>query len=191
MTACLEAGWGGVLFDGSALPPAENAAQTRQVVLEAHARGAAVEGELEAIRGHEREVATGTGLLAPIERSVSFAASTGIDCFAPSIGNVHGRTGAPPRLDIGRARAISVATGLPLALHGGTGIDEPSLRDLIAAGCAKVNVSTALREACMSAARERLAGPEDDPTVILEAMRAAAGQSAREVMVMLGSAGRG
>ena len=191
VTACLEAGWGGVLFDGSALPSGENAAQTRQVVLEAHARGAAVEGELEAIRGHEKGVATGTGTLRSIEQSVDFASSTGIDCFAPAIGNVHGRTAMPPSLDIGRAQAISVATGLPLALHGGTGIDQSTLRALIAAGCAKVNVSTALREACMHAARVRLAGPEDDPTVILEAMRAAAGQAAQEVMNMLSAAGRG
>jgi len=182
VTACIAAGWGGVLFDGSALPPEENALQTREVVEEAHARGAAVEGELEAIRGHELGVGSGTGPHAPLEHSLDFIASTRIDCFAPSIGNVHGRTSSPPQIDVGRARAISEATGLPLALHGGTGIDPVSLRDLIAAGCAKVNVSTALREACLAAAR--------DPVPVLEAMRAAAGRVTEELILALGSAGR-
>ena len=188
--ACLEAGFGTVLFDGSALPVVENIAATRQVVATAHARGAGVEGELESIRGTEVGVATGTGPLAPIEVSVDFIRQTGVDCFAPSIGNVHGRVDPAPRIDVVRAAEIALQGGRPLALHGGTGIDHANLRALIGAGVAKVNVSTALREAALGAMRETLPDRGDDPAPVLEAMRAAAGATARDVIASLGSAGR-
>lgn len=188
--ACLEAGFGTVLFDGSALPVEDNVAATRRVVAIAHARGAGVEGELESIRGTEAGVATGTGPLAPIEASVDFIRQTGVDCFAPSVGNVHGRVHPAPRIDVARAADIALRGDVPLALHGGTGIDDSTLQALIRAGVAKVNVSTALREACLSAMRETLPGAGDDPAPVLEAMRAAAKTTGSDVIASLGSAGR-
>lgn len=187
---CLAAGWDAVLFDGSALPAADNIEATRRVVSLARAHGASVEGELESIRGHELGVASGTGELSPIEDSLAFIDATGIDCFAPSIGNVHGRTSEPPQIDVARAGEIASRGGVPLALHGGTGIDEATLAALISNGCAKVNVSTALREACSDAMRAVLERGGDDPGPALVAMRSAAGSATEDVLHMLGSVGR-
>jgi fructose-bisphosphate aldolase class II len=190
--ACLDAGWNAVLFDGSALPPDENIERTREVVLRAHAQGAAVEGELVSIRGHEEGVAT-LAEGAPstdLGDDLAFIEATGIDCFAPSIGNVHGRTVSPPVIDVDRARSLAAATRTPLALHGGTGIPTEVVRALIAAGCVKVNVSTALREAATAAIRELLPDVGDDPLPLLVAMRDASSAVAATTFEMLGSADR-
>jgi fructose-bisphosphate aldolase class II len=190
--ACLDAGWDAVLFDGAALDAADNVRQTRTVVQLAHAVGAAVEGELESIGGFEPDASARQAPAATFEDNLRFIESTGIDCFALSIGNVHGRSAAPIDLDVDLARRIADATAVALALHGGTGIPDLTMRELIAAGCVKVNVSTAIREACAAALRDG-AGPGTgrvDPLTSLTAMRDAATTVALEVMQQLGSAGR-
>lgn len=189
--ACLAAGWDGVLFDGSRLDPAANRDATIRLRDRAHGHGASIEAELESIRGSELGVATGVGAARPIEDSIDFVARTGIDCFAPYIGNVHGRAVEPAPIDIERARLIAAALEVPLALHGGTGIEPPVLDALIAAGCAKVNFSTQLREACDAALRDALRDSNDDPIVPLAAMREAATQVARDCAAAVGSVGRG
>ncbi len=154
--------------------------------------GAAVEGELESIAGNEPGASAGRRAPATFEENLRFIEATGIDCFAPSIGNVHGRATVPVVLDIDRVRQLAAATAIPLALHGGTGIPDATLRELIEAGCTKVNVSTALREACAAALRD-VAAPASgriDPLTSLVAMRDAATAVALDVMTQLGSAGR-
>ncbi len=190
--ACLDAGWDAVLFDGSALPRSENIARTRAIVERAHALGASVEGELVSIRGHEVGVATlaDDAQRATLEDDLAFIEATGIDCYAPSIGNVHGRTSAPPHIDLDRASALAAATPIPLALHGGTGLPEDMMRALIATGCCKVNISTALREAATSAMDVALPSAGDDPLPVLVAVRDAVRLVARDAFRLLGSLGR-
>ncbi|MFN8519686.1 MAG: class II fructose-bisphosphate aldolase [Chloroflexota bacterium] len=189
--ACLAAGWDLVLFDGSGLPVAENIAITRSVVERARRHGASVEGELEAMRGHEHGTGSGDDIpLAPIDASVAFIKATGIDCFAPAIGNIHGRSRTPAVLDIPRAASIAELGGVPLVLHGGTGLDPADMRRLVAVGCAKVNVSTALREASMDAIREALPGAGEEPGLVFDAMRVAAGVVAADTLAIVTSAGR-
>ena len=93
-------------------------------------------------------------------------------------------------IDVERARSLAAATPIPLALHGGTGIPTDVLRALIDAGCTKVNVSTALREAATEAIREQLASVGDDPLPLLIGMRDAASTVAASTFELLGSAGR-
>lgn len=190
--ACLDAGWNAVLFDGSALPPNENLMQTRRVVERAHAMEAGVEGELVSIRGQEEGVATlAEGSVSPdLGDELAFIDGTGIDCFAPSIGNVHGRTATPPTIDVEQARSLASATSTPLALHGGTGIPADVMRALISGGFTKVNVSTALREATTTAIRDLLPSAGDDPLPLLLAMRDAAHTVATSTFELLGSSGR-
>ena len=69
--------------------------------------------------------------------------------FAPAIGNAHGTYKTTPTLDSQRVSDIVEATGIPVALHGGTGMTPEQFSDLIARGCAKVNISTALKIAFM------------------------------------------
>jgi ketose-bisphosphate aldolase len=190
--ACLEAGWDAVLFDGSGFAIEHNITETRAVVRRAHELGAAVEGELESIRGKEEGASIGALTHASVSQQVEFIRETGVDCYAPSIGNVHGRTAGAPEIDIAAVRQLAAAWPIAIALHGGTGIPDDSLRQLIAAGCVKVNVSTALREACVAALRHHvgLESDTDDPVPILEAVRAAAEVVAAATMNQLGSIDR-
>ena len=80
-----------------------------------------------------------------LEVALDFIRATGVDCFAPAIGNAHGMYKSEPKLDAQRVSDIVAATPVPIALHGGTGMTDQQFRDLISRGCAKVNISTAVK----------------------------------------------
>jgi fructose-bisphosphate aldolase, class II len=146
LSTCLANGWGSVLFDASSMPLAENRRQTIEVVAEAKRYGAGVEGEIESITGVEDGIGSETeSARKTLDASIDFIRATGIDCFAPSIGNAHGVYKATPKLDFQRVSDLVAAQPIPIALHGGTGLTDEQFKDLVARGCAKVNISTALK----------------------------------------------
>ncbi len=150
ITECLERGWNSVLFDASHLPVEENLRQTIEVVAEARRHDAHVEGEIESITGVE----DGVGSDAEAERQsldvvLDFLDRTKVDVFAPAIGNAHGSYKQAPVLDFQRVSDIVAARPIPIALHGGSGLSDEQFHDLIGRGCAKVNISTALKETYM------------------------------------------
>lgn len=150
ISTCLENGWNSVLFDASELPVEENQRQTIEVVKEAKQYGASVEGEIEAITGVEDD--HGSDSLAKrhsLETSLAFINATGIDVFAPSIGNAHGTYKTTPVIDYDRVSEIVAANPIPIALHGGSGLTNEQFNELIKRGCAKVNISTSLKETYM------------------------------------------
>ncbi len=177
ISSCLEAGWNSVLFDASALPVEENKRQTEEVVAEARRFGAHVEGEIEGIKGVEDDV----GSDAESDRqslavALDFIRSTGIDCFAPAIGNAHGMYASEPKLDAERVTDIVEAEPIPIALHGGSGMTDVQFSDLIARGCAKVNISTALKRSFMKSnlafLREAETSDKWDPPSLFRHVRA-------------------
>ena len=102
-----------MLFDGSRMSVADNRAACAEIVAEAHALGAAVEGEIEPIRGVEDGIGSDEPSEAQaLDVALDFIRFTGIDCFAPAIGNAHGMYHSEPRLDAERVSAI-VAAGAP------------------------------------------------------------------------------
>ena len=125
---------------------------------------AGVEAELGHIEGGEDvAAATEAGALTDPEAAGAFVAATGCDCLAVSIGNVHGRYAAPPRLDWDRLAGIREHVDVPLSLHGASELPDDDIRRAIALGVCKVNVNTELRErylaqleAGLPAAREGL-----------------------------------
>jgi fructose-bisphosphate aldolase class II len=192
---CLEGGWNSVLFDAHELDVAENLRQTTEVVAEARARGAHVEGEIEGIQGVEDGVGSdAASVQQSLEVAVDFIKRTGVDCFAPAIGNAHGQYTAAPVLDHERVSELVSATGVPMALHGGTGLSAEQFQDLIARGCAKVNISTALKQVYMQSGLEFLKGAEAkgkwDPPALFTHQRAAVMAMAQEHMRVFGSSGR-
>jgi fructose-bisphosphate aldolase class II len=97
-------------------------------------------------------------------------------------------------LNAQRVSDLVAATGVPMALHGGTGLSDEQFTDLIARGCAKVNISTALKEtylksslASLSTAAER--GKWDPPTLFRD-QRAAVVEMARRHIALFGGSGR-
>ncbi|MET4432045.1 class II fructose-bisphosphate aldolase [Mycolicibacterium sp. 624] len=157
ITECLELGWNSVLFDASELPVAENRRQTIEVVAEARLHGAHVEGEIESITGVEDDHGSDEeGQRQTLETVLDFIEGTGVDVFAPAIGNAHGVYKQEPVLDFARVEDIVEATSVPIALHGGSGLTEPDFTRLISLGCAKVNISTALKMTYMRAGLDHL-----------------------------------
>jgi fructose-bisphosphate aldolase class II len=193
ITTCLEAGWNSVLFDGSELDVAENTRQTIEVVAEADAHGAQVEGEIESVLGVEDGVGSDVaGVVHPAEVSAQFIEKTGVYCFAPAIGTAHGLYKRAPELRPERVTEVVELHPIPMVLHGGTGLSEQQFNDLISRGCAKVNISTALKIAFVDAHREYLdANPaKHDPPSMLRHVRQAVKDMAEYHIRMFGSAGR-
>ncbi len=195
ITDCLRKGWNSVLFDASSRPVADNLAETIEVVAEARAAGAHVEGEIEAITGVEDGIGSDDpARRESLEVALDFITRTGVDVFAPSIGNAHGVYVSEPKLDAQRVSDLVDATGVPIALHGGTGMTDAQFADLISRGCAKVNISTALKVTYMKANLEFLRGAESanswDPPSLFRDVGAAAKAMAARFITTFGSAGK-
>jgi len=193
ISICLEAGWNSVLFDASALDVAENTRQTIEVVAEAERYGAQVEGEIESVHGVEDDVGSDEeGEIHPVEVSARFIEQTGIYSFAPAIGTAHGLYKSAPELKPERVTEIVALKPIPMVLHGGTGLSEAQFKDLISRGCAKVNISTALKIAFVDAHKEYLdANPgRHDPPAMLSHVRDAVKKMAEYHIGMFGSARR-
>jgi ketose-bisphosphate aldolase len=157
----LELGYESVMVDGSRLSLEENIGATRAVAELAHRAGVPCEGELGAVMGHEsgplpsyEEIfASRRGFTRPDE-AARFVRETGCDWLSVAVGNIHGAiSGAlkdqkkvEARLDIAHLEALRAATGVPLVLHGGSGVRHESVLQAIRAGIAKVNVGTELRQ---------------------------------------------
>ncbi len=192
ISLCLEKGWNSVLFDGSKLSVEENKRQCIEVVAEAERFGALVEGEIEGFKRVEDVADDEEPEAQTLETAVDFITATGVDVFAPAIGNAHGMYRSTPKLDSQRVTDIVEATGIPVALHGGTGMTSEQFGDLVGRGCAKVNISTALKIAFMQAGYDHMAASPGkfDPPSQFEAQRAAVIEMAREHIRLLGSEGK-
>jgi fructose-bisphosphate aldolase class II len=193
ISMCLEKGWNSVLFDGSKLTVEENKRQTIEVVAEARRYGALVEGEIEGFKRVEEMADDERGNEQALETAVDFVQSTGVDIFAPAIGNAHGMYKSTPKLDNQRVTDIVEATGKPVALHGGTGMTADQFSDLIGRGCAKVNISTALKIAFIQSGYDYVTEhpTEYDPPKLFVAQRAAVLDMAKEHIARFGGEGRG
>jgi ketose-bisphosphate aldolase len=195
VTECLENGWNSVLFDASELPVEENLRQTIEVVAEARRYGAQVEGEIEAITGVEDDHGSDEeGKRQSLDVSLGFIDQTKVDVFAPSIGNAHGSYKSTPVIDFDRVRDIVEARSIPIALHGGSGLSSEQFQKLIALGCAKVNISTSLKETYMKSSLEFLKGAEAankwDPPSLFAATQADVINLVVALATEFGSAGK-
>ena len=192
ISLCLDKGWNSVLFDGSKLTVEENQQQTIEVVAEAKRYGALVEGEIEAFKRVEDMSDDERESEQALETAIDFIRATGVDVYAPAIGNAHGMYKATPKLDNQRVTDIVAATGIPVALHGGTGMTPGQFTDLISRGCAKVNISTALKIRFMQSGYDYITAhaAEYDPPKLFVAQRDAVKAMAAEHIRMFGSEGK-
>jgi ketose-bisphosphate aldolase len=142
--------FGSVMYDGAHLPFEENVRSTRKVVEMAHAFGIPVEAELGRIPDADQQV-DWAAYYTDVAEAQRFVAETGVDFLAVSVGIVHGLPLAGPQpLDIERIQEIKAATGVPLVLHGASGVPNDQIRAAIAAGVHKLNADTDLRRAFRS-----------------------------------------
>ncbi|HOI84893.1 MAG TPA: class II fructose-1,6-bisphosphate aldolase [Acholeplasmataceae bacterium] len=157
----LEAGFTSIMFDGSHYPFEENLAKTKEIVAACHAKGVSVEAEVGAIGGEEDGV-IGMGEVAD-PKECAVIAATGVDMFAAGIGNIHGKYPANwpgLRFDV-LEQVAKVTQGVPLVLHGGTGIPADQVKKAISMGVSKINVNTELQLAFAEATRKYIEAGKD------------------------------
>lgn len=182
---CLQAGYTSVMVDGAHLPFDDNVALTREAATQAHAAGAWVEGELGRLVGAEDRstdavAADGTDP----DAAADFVAATMVDALAVAVGNVHGFTATPVRLDLDRLRAIRRRVPVPLVLHGASGLPSNDLQAAIRLGAAKINVNAEIRRAFITG-MPAPAAVGDDLTALLGPARAAARIGVRRTLRQL------
>lgn len=139
----IHAGLPSVMIDGSALPLDENILLTKRVVEAAHAIGVSVEAELGRVGAQDSGVITNPEEAYAIPSECKYLVEeTKVDCFAPALGSVHGPYKGEPNLNFDRMKEVMELTGVPLVLHGGTGIPSEQIQKAISQGTAKINVNT-------------------------------------------------
>ncbi len=167
----VDAGVDAVIFDGAKLPMEENIATAKKCVEYARSVNPdiLVEAELGYIGGSSKlldEVPEGVTLdqLTTPEDAKRFVEETGVDLFAPSVGNIHGmlKGVSNPELNPERIKEIREAAGVPLVLHGGSGIVDENFTAAIKAGISTIHINTEIRIAYRDAVRNSLAEHPDE-----------------------------
>jgi fructose-bisphosphate aldolase, class II len=166
--AAIDAGVDSIIIDAANKNFEENAAITKEVV--EYAKGSTlVEGELGFIGQSSKvleEMPDGVSESTQTDpaQAKEYVEKTGIDLLAPSVGNVHGMVkSGNPKLNIERIRAIRDACGVPLVLHGGSGISDEDFKSAIDAGINIVHINTELRLAYKEGIEEGLKSGEVAP----------------------------
>lgn len=194
---CVEAMYAGftsVMIDGSHHPLEENIALTKKVVEVAHALGISVEAELGRIGGQEDDliVSDAEAAYAVPSECDQLVRETGVDCFAPALGSVHGPYKGEPNLGFDRMEEIQRLTEVPLVLHGGTGIPTKDIQRAISLGTAKINVNTENQMASAATVRKVLAEKpnEYDPRKYLGPARETIKETVKAKMREFGSSNK-
>lgn len=187
---CIDAGWTSVMIDASAKPFEENLADSKRVVEMARKAGVSVEAEMGEIGGVEEDivVADENAKLADPDKAVAFCKELDLAVFAPAIGTAHGIYKGEPKIAFDRLETIAARTGVPIALHGGTGLSDEVFRKCIALGCAKVNISTQIKYAFIDSFVEyHLAKKEYEPLKPLGAQFERIKKEVAEKIILFGS----
>lgn len=198
---CMEAlklGFSSVMYDCSTDSYEENVRKVAELTRIAHAFGASVEAELGHV-GDGEDSAEKNGdssaenlsrFYTKPEEALDFVSRTGIDALAVAVGTVHGAYRFTPRLDLERISTIAERTGLPLVLHGGSGLSEADFTAAISQGICKVNIFTDINAAQAEAARVALACGKKYATDLMLAMVEAVKTETMKKMRMFGSVNR-
>lgn len=192
----IDAGFTSVMFDGSHYPIEENIEKTKEIVEISHSKGISVEAEVGAIGGEEDGV-VGSGEIADPEECKRIA-DLGIDFLAAGIGNIHGvypENWQGLNLEV-LAEIQKKVGGMPLVLHGGTGIPDDMIKESIGLGVSKINVNTECQLVFAEATRKYIEEGKDkegkgfDPRKLLKPGTDAVVKLVKEKMDLFGSSGK-
>jgi fructose-bisphosphate aldolase, class II len=184
-----DCGFGSVMYDGSRLPWAENVRSTARIAAWCRERGLLVEAELGEVGG--KDGAHTPGVRTDPAQAAAFVAETGVDALAVAVGSSHAMTVREARLDLPLIAELRAAVAVPLVLHGSSGVPDRTLRQAVAAGMRKVNISTHLNRLYTEAVREALAADPAlvDPRRWLAPAREAVAAEVARLLEVLGGAG--
>lgn len=188
----LELGFTSIMYDCSTAPYEENIEKVAEMVKICHAMGRTVEGEL----GHVGDNAGAGKLENPSdyftdpETAADFVKRTGVDSLAVAVGNAHGDYAFPPKLDFERIRVIAEKTGIPLVLHGGSGLSDTDFKTAVKEGVAKVNIFTDIDKAGKRGIEAGLAAGEKSMMGLIPYEIDAMKEVARDKILLFGSNGK-
>ena len=192
----LRLGFTSVMFDGSSLSYDENIKQTQEVVRICHAMGVSVEAELGAVGGDEGGALYGEAdarfFTDPL-KAKDFVQQTHIDALAVAIGNSHGKYKGEPKLDFLRLEKIKQEAGIPLVLHGGSGISDLDFKKAISLGIHKINFYTGMSQAALASVTQSMQKKNeiyDEFAELLMGVEQAIERTVTEQMTLFGSVGR-
>lgn len=188
----IEIGYTSVMIDASQFAEEERPKVAAEVTKKAHAKGLSVEGERDKLRGTEDDVKGAEGKMTDPLEAKQFVEKTGVDAFAVSIGNAHGKPLPDERLDLDLLERIAEAVSVPLTLHGASSTPKEMIKQAISLGIAKINIDTDLRISFTGALREVLSNHPEiyDPREELGPAREAVKNMVKEKMRLFGSSGR-
>ena len=147
-------GYTSVMYDGSELNEEDNLKNTKIIVNLAHQSGVSVEAEVGSMGAREGGGASDReALYTDPETAKAFAEASGIDALACAFGTAHGLYTEAPKLDFERVKRIRAITGLPLVMHGGSGVSDADFRKVIQCGIRKINYYTYMAKAGSDALR--------------------------------------
>ena len=193
---CVEAlklGFSSIMYDCSTDSYEENIRKVKEITKLAHLFGATVEAEL----GHVGDNEGDSALERPEDyytdpdMAKDFTDRTGVDALAIAVGTAHGLYKFKPKLDFERITKIKNAIGIPLVLHGGSGLSRTDFQTAIAHGISKINIFTDINIAAASAAAKVLADGKTAMTDIIPYQVEAVAEATKAKMELFGCAGRG
>src|SRR5699024_1110788 len=172
----------------SKFPIEENIEATRKVVEYAHENGASVEAEVGSVGGTEDGV-TGGVMYADPQECKRIVEEAHIDALAAALGSVHGNYDGEPKLGFDEMKEISELTGVPLVLHGGSGIPEYQIKKAIDYGHTKINVNTELQQVWTKKVRSIVKTDKDvyDPRKLIGPGKEDVSNTVKEKMRIFGS----
>jgi ketose-bisphosphate aldolase len=159
--AALESGFTSIMFDGSKLPYEKNVALTQKTIQKAAVFGASTEAELGIIKGKEEDIESNITIYPTIEQVNEFISITNVDFFAPAIGTVHGYYQKNPIIQWDLVNKLVISCQKPLVLHGGTGLDDNVIKQLIELGFRKINYATGIRSSFLKGLIEGITEADD------------------------------
>ena len=176
------------MYDASTRPYAQNVAATAGIAAWCHDRGMWIEAEIGEIGG--KDGAHAPGARTRPREAADYVAATGVDALAVAVGSSHAMLTRDAVLDLELIGQIRAAVGVPLVLHGSSGVPDAMLAAAVRAGLTKINIATQLNKEFTAAIRGFLAadGAAVDPRRYVAAGRDAI---AREVTRLLGVLGAG
>jgi len=158
----IDLGYDSVHYDGSNLSLEDNISNLKELVAYGHKSDVLVEGELGSVGGsseiHKEEIEIMIGNQVRPEDIDGFINETGVDILALGIGNIHGvyEDRPKPKIDVARLTEIKEKARIPFVFHGGSGVPEEEIRQVIECGFSKININTELRIAYAESLRNYL-----------------------------------
>lgn len=188
----MELGFTSIMYDCSMDDYETNLGKLKEMTDMCHARGITVEGELGHVGDNfgEGKLENPSDYFTNPDTAVDFVKRTGVDALAVAVGNAHGDYAFPPKLDFDRIKTISDMTGLPLVLHGGSGLSDDDFKQAVKLGICKINIFTDIDKAGKAGIEKGLAAGAKTMMGLIPYEIEAMKEVVREKLTLFGSVGQ-